>query len=88
MLLESRSVMETWMKRWLHPYHLPAIQLKRQQRNRVPETVDGVYVGSAMCCYSDKGQIDSPLKANNSLRKCTVKHGFLVKKNPKHLMHF
>lgn len=33
-----------------------------------------------MCCYSDKGQIDSPLKANNSLRKCTVKHGFLVKK--------
>lgn len=80
-MLQSSSVMETWMKRWLHPYHLPAIQLKRQQPNHAPETVDGVYVGSAMCCYSDKGQIDSPLKANNSLGKCTVKHDFfLVKK--------
>lgn len=80
MLLQSSSVMETWMKRWLLPYHLPAIQLKLQQPNHVPETVDGVYVGSPMCGYSDKGQIDSPLKANNSLRKCTVKHAFLVKK--------
>lgn len=83
MLLQSSPVMETWMKRWLHPYHLPAIQLERQQPNHVPETVDGVYVGSAMCCYSDKGETDSPLKANNSLRKCTVKHVYLVLKKNK-----
>jgi len=72
--------METWMKRLLHPYHLSAIQHKCQQPNHVRKTVEGVYVSSAMCCYSDKGQTDSPLEANNSLRKRTVKHVFWFKK--------
>lgn len=45
------------------------------------KTVEGVPVSLAMCCYSDKVQTGSPLEANNSLRKCTVKHVFWLKKN-------
>lgn len=62
------------MKRLLHPYHLAAIQHKSQQTHHVHRTVERVYVSLAMCCYSDKGQTDSPLEANDSLRKCAVKH--------------
>lgn len=38
-----------------------------------------------MCCHSDKGQTDSPLEANNSLRKCTVKHVLRFKKKNKYI---
>lgn len=49
--------------------------------------MEGVPVSLAMCCYSDKVQTDSLLEANNSLRKCTVKHVFRLKKINKYIQY-